>query len=117
MPARKKTATATKAPLPETPHEAAIAAPPAPPKTIAPGSKVEFDAAVHIVINGNVYERESFSQEQVQAISAINYADQHIASQEQDLRIYKFGRDKMVAQLIEDISTVEPVGTVEPPEA
>ena len=83
MPARKKTTTATKA-APEVP-----VAMPAPTGGPAPGpATAEFDKEKHIVINSKVYEREAFSEEQVAAISAVNYADQQIASTEQDLKIY-----------------------------
>lgn len=117
MPARKKAATATAPKLPETPHEAAIAQVPDASVIDVPaeGSKVEFDTTKHIVINSKVYDRESFTPEQVQAISAVNYADQHIASAEQDLRIYKYGRDNMVKQLLDDIESVQAIGTVDPP--
>ena len=105
MAARKKASAST----------AVVEAPAIPESTPAPGSKVEYDAAKHIIINSKVYDRESFTPEQVQQISAVNYADQHIASAEQDLKIYKYGRDNMVKQLLEDITAVEPIGTVDPP--
>jgi hypothetical protein len=104
MAARKKASAST----------AVIETPAAPAPT--PGSKVDYDAAKHIIINSKVYDRETFTPEQVQQISAVNYADQHIASAEQDLKIYKYGRDNMVKQLLEDITAVEPIGTVDPPE-
>ena len=82
----------------------------------APGpATAEFDKERHIVINSKVYERESFNEEQVAAISAVNYADQHIASAEQDLKIYKYGRDNMVKQLLETIESVPSVGSIEQP--
>ena len=110
--------------LPETPHEAAIAAEaslvtgsePIPteaqPETVAG----EIDPEKHIVINGKVYERTAFTSEQVQAISLVNFADQQIASAQQNLHISKLGRDAMVKTLLEEIETVPSVGVVPPVE-
>ena len=94
----------------------AVPAVPVPTDGPAPGpATAEFDKERHIVINSKVYERESFNEEQVAAISAVNYADQHIASAEQDLKIYKYGRDNMVKQLLETIESVPSVGSIEQP--
>ena len=89
---------------------------PAGPSSPLPAT-AEFDKERHIVINSKVYEREAFNEEQVAAISAVNYADQHIASAEQDLKVYKFGRDQMVKQLLDTIESVPSVGSIEPPAA
>lgn len=115
MPRKKAAATS----VAETPHQAAIAAPvvPAPvaPAPVAPELKqsVTFDPEKHIAINQRIYEREAFSQEQVQAISQVNFADQQLANAQQNLIISKLGRDKLVETLIEMIDQVPFVGVTD----
>jgi len=110
---RKKAAAKTET-LPESPHQAAIAttpvedAPKQDPKTSAP-----FDAEVHIVISGKVYERSSFSQEQITQISTVNFADQQLATSQQNLQIARLGRDALVEQLLDAIKDVPFVGVTE----
>lgn len=72
-----------------------------------------YDAEKHIVINGKVYEREAFSQEQIQAISMVNFADQQLATAQQNLTISKLGRDALVEQLLKTIAEVPFVGVTE----
>lgn len=64
-------------------------------------SDFTYDPEKHIVINRKVYAREDFSQEAIQGVSVINFADQQLASKNQELIIMQRGRDTMVAQLIE----------------
>lgn len=107
MPRKKAAATS----VPETPHQAAIAAPA--PVAPEPQQSVTFDPEKHIAINQRIYEREAFSQEQVQAISQVNFADQQLANAQQNLIISKLGRDKLVENLIEAIDQVPFVGVTD----
>ena len=77
-----------------------------------------FDPEQHIAIAGKVYERESMSEELKAGISHINFADQELATQEQNMRIYRIGRDEMVKALIERIegSDLEPVAVADEPD-
>ena len=79
----------------------------------------KFDPEKHIAIAGKVYEREGMTDELKAGISHINYADQELASQEQNLRIYRIGRDQMVTALIERLDELEltVVAYAEEPEA
>ena len=67
----------------------------------------KFDNEKHIIIAGNVYERESMGDELKAAISHINYSDQELAGMEQNLRVYRLGRDAMVQTLIDRIKSDE----------
>lgn len=62
-----------------------------------------YDAELHIIINKKVYARADFSQEAVQGVSVINFADQTLASKAQELQIMQRGRDQLVSALIEEI--------------
>ena len=77
-----------------------------------------FDPEQHIAIAGKVYERESMSEELKAGISHINFADQELATQEQNMRIYRIGRDEMVKSLIERIegSDLKPVAVADEPD-
>ena len=66
-------------------------------------SEFVYDKDEHIVINRKVYKRSDFKEEQVQAISVVNFADQQLASKAQELQILQLGRDQLVAQLIESL--------------
>jgi hypothetical protein len=116
---RKKAAPATAAP--ESPHQAAIAsasvieAPGQELKGPATAESVPIDPEVHIVINGKIYERETFTSEQVQAISLVNFADQQLATAQQNLTISKLGRDALVEKLLGQIEEVPFVGVTEEP--
>ena len=46
-----------------------------------------YDKDEHIVINRKVYKRSDFKEEQVQATSVVNFADQQLASKAQELQI------------------------------
>ena len=81
----------------------------------ATAESVPMDPEVHIVINGKIYERESFTPEQVQAISLVNFADQQLATAQQNLTISKLGRDTLVQQLLGQIEEVPFVGVTEEP--
>ena len=102
----------------ESPHQAAIATPEVV-ETPANGpvgqESIPVDPEKHIVINGKIYERGAFSQEQVQAISLVNFADQQLATAQQNLTIAKLGRDTLVTQLLEKIDSVPFVGVTEEP--
>lgn len=74
-----------------------------------------IDPDVHIVINGRIYERETFTTEQVQAISLVNFADQQLATAQQNLTISKLGRDGLVQKLLAEIEEVPFVGVTEEP--
>ena len=74
-----------------------------------------IDPDVHIVINGRIYERETFTTEQVQAISLVNFADQQLATAQQNLTISKMGRDSLVQRLLGEIEQVPFVGVTEEP--
>lgn len=74
-----------------------------------------FNPELHIVIDGKIYAREGFSQEQVTAISHINFADQELASMAQNLRTYQLGRDTMVKVLLEGLAEMESLGDYEEP--
>ena len=83
------------------------------------GSKIEPDGFLvdkekHLVIDRAVYDREQFSEEQRGHIAAINYADQRLASMNQDLKTYQMGRDRMVSQLMESIAQLDPVANYVP---
>ena len=73
-----------------------------------------FDSEKHIIIAGKVYDRNSMGDELKAAISHINFSDQELATMEQNLRVYRVGRDAMVQTLIERIETdeIEVVATV-----
>ena len=81
------------------------------------GGQTKFEPEKHIVINGLIYERASFSEEHVRAISMVNFADQQIANATQNLHISKLGRDELVKALLEDIKDVEAIGQVPEAEA
>ena len=79
-------------------------------------SEFTFDAEKHIVIDGKAYEKETLSQEVVQAIQLINNTDQQLNQMQHDLNVYKVGRDGLVRQLIEKLEGVEYVAEVAQPE-
>lgn len=99
----------------ESPHQAAIATPATEIKGPEKAESVPMDPEKHIVINGRIYEREAFTQEQVQAISLVNFADQQLATAQQNLTIAKLGRDTLVQQLLGQIEDVPFVGVTEEP--
>ena len=66
-----------------------------------------YDPELHIVINKKVYKRAEFSQEAVQGVSVINFADQQLATEAQKLSILQRGRDQFVRDLIEMIKDYE----------
>jgi len=72
-----------------------------------------YDAEKHITINGKVYDRDEFAQEQVQQISTVNFADQQIMNATQLLNIQKLGRDRLVKELLEAISAVPHVAEID----
>lgn len=117
MPARKKTATATKSPVdaeavtPQKPERIPAGADPAEVlagRAITPEGFV-VDKEKHLVIDRSVFDRSQFDEEQRGHIAAINYADQRLASLQQDLKTYQLGRDTMVQRLIESITELTPV--------
>ena len=63
-------------------------------------SEFTIDREKHIVINNRVYEREGLTDELRQLVGTVNYADQEIATAEQNLQVFKYGRDRLVADLI-----------------
>ena len=81
---------------------------------MADSTSFEFDREKHIALNGKVYDRTTFDAEIAQLVGTINFADQEIASQQANLDIYKWGRDRMVTTLIEHVTEkkYEPVGEV-----
>ena len=78
---------------------------------------MEFNAEKHIVIGDKIYARDSFNEEQQRMISMVNFADQEVATMEHNLAIYKFGRDQMVRELVEQLKEVEHLGEVPAQEA
>ena len=125
---RRKAAAKPANNAPNTPHEAAIASAngsegarekleaaysPEPPAATNGVQERDYDPEKHITINGKVYERDAFSQEQVQQISTVNFADQQIMNQSQLLNIQKLGRDQLVKELLAGIEEVPFIGTVE----
>lgn len=76
----------------------------------------DYDPQTQIVIDSKIYNREDFSQEQVQAISMINHADQQLATNAQNLRVLQLGRDTMVRALLEDIKDLEIQGEYAEPQ-
>lgn len=66
-----------------------------------------FDNEKHIIIAGKVYARESMGDELKAAISHINFSDQELATMEQNLRVYRVGRDAMVQTLVDRIESDE----------
>lgn len=127
MPRRKAAAAKPANPAANTPHEAAIAEAtgegarekleaaysPEPPAATNDVQVRDYDPEKHITINGKVYERDAFSQEQVQQISTVNFADQQIMNASQLLNIQKLGRDQLVKELLTSIEEVPFIGTVE----
>ncbi len=80
----------------------------------------ELDREKHIVISNKVYEREALPDNCRQLVATVNYADQEIARKEQNLSVYKYGRDRMVNDLIRTIedSDAAPIAEKKPePEA
>lgn len=63
-------------------------------------AEFSFDSEKHIIIAGKVYLREEMSDEIKAAISHINFSDQELATMEQNLRVYRVGRDAMVQTLL-----------------
>ena len=115
MPARKKAATKAPVLAPEGLTTGSEVFEPM--KTLPAGTgpaipTSEVDPEKHIVINGKVYERVAFGQEQVQAISMVNFADQQITTTQQNLRISQLGRDALVKALLADIEDVPSIGEV-----
>lgn len=87
-------------------------------------AEFEFNSEKHIVIANKIYMREDMSDEIKAAISHVNFADQELATKEQNLRIYRYGRDALVRTLIERIDAeklavvaVLPDPEAEPPQA
>ena len=68
-------------------------------------AEFSFDSEKHIIIAGKVYERDEMSDEIKAAISHINFSDQELATMEQNLRVYRVGRDAMVSTLLERLET------------
>lgn len=66
-------------------------------------AEFEFNSEKHIVIANKIYMRDDMTDEIKAAISHVNFADQELATQEQNLRIYRYGRDALVRTLIERI--------------
>lgn len=80
----------------------------------------ELDREKHIVISSKVYERDALPENARQLVATVNYADQEIARKEQNLSVYKYGRDRMVNDLIKLIeeSDAQPIAEKKPePEA
>ena len=67
--------------------------------------KFVLDREKHIVISGKVYNRSDIPDEATRIIATVNFADQEIATAEQNLQLYKYGRDRMVSDLIELIES------------
>jgi len=63
----------------------------------------EFDRDKHIALNGKVYDRTTFDEETARLVSTINFADQEIMTQQTNLEIYRYGRDRMVKTMLEMI--------------
>lgn len=78
----------------------------------------ELDREVHIVIGEKVFLRADVPEEIQRIISTVNFADQEIATCEQNLQLYKYGRDRMVQDLIDavDKSDMEPIAEQKPTE-
>ena len=81
---------------------------------MADNTSFEFDREKHIALNSKVYDRSSFDPETVQLVGTINFADQELATQQANLDIYRWGRDRMVSTLIEQVEAkgYESVGEV-----
>ena len=67
----------------------------------------ELDREKHIVISDKVYERDALPDEVRGIVASVNFSDQEIASMEQNLQVYKYGRDRMVNDLITAIEKAE----------
>lgn len=78
----------------------------------------EFDREKHIALNSKVYDRSSFDPETTQLVGTINFADQELATQQANIDIYRWGRDRMVSTLIEQVEGkgYESIGDVPAPE-
>lgn len=67
----------------------------------------QFDAEKHIVIASKVYDRESLPEQVRTVITHINHADQELATQEHNTRVFRMGRDQIVKELIGKIDELE----------
>ena len=78
----------------------------------------QLDREIHIVISGKVYMRSEIPEEVQRIISTVNFADQEIATAEQNLQLYKYGRDRMVADLISAVeeSDIQAIAESKPAE-
>jgi len=70
-------------------------------------AEFEFDAEKHIVIAQKVYDRETLPDVVRTVISHINHADQELATQEHNLRVFRMGRDQIVQELLSKIEELE----------
>lgn len=73
----------------------------------------EFHTEKHLLIEGRVYEKTSFSEDHIAQISAINFADNDLAAHRARYHVASRGRDAMVQDLLTAIVDVEPVHVVE----
>lgn len=78
----------------------------------------ELDREKHIVISNKVYERDALPDSIRGIVASVNFSDQEIANREQNLQVYKYGRDRMVNDLITAIeeSDVKPLAEAAPKE-
>jgi hypothetical protein len=78
----------------------------------------ELDREIHIVIGDKVYLRADISEDLQRIISTVNFSDQEIATTEQNLQLYKYGRDRMVQDLIDAVnkSDIEAIAEQKAPE-
>ena len=78
----------------------------------------ELDREIHIVIGDKVYLRADIGEDLQRIISTVNFSDQEIATCEQNLVLYKYGRDRMVQDLIDAVakSDIEAVAEQKAPE-
>jgi hypothetical protein len=78
----------------------------------------ELDREIHIVIGDKVYLRADIGEDLQRIISTVNFSDQEIATCEQNLQLYKYGRDRMVQDLIDAVakSDIEAVAEQKAPE-
>lgn len=63
----------------------------------------EVDREQHLVIGRKVYERGGLSEAAANGLRVINFADQELATQSENIRVYQLGRDNLVRSLVEEL--------------
>ena len=83
----------------------------------SPSEEFVLDREKHIVINNRVYLREDLPENVRQLVGTVNFTDGEIAKFEQNLQVLKYGRDRLVGDLIELMngSDIEALAEVAPP--